>query len=321
MPKFIPYESPSAYLARKFQFFHWLRSRYFKFNKFDDELIMRARDPRSRLSPYFLGGLNPLLAMKKDVVDTFKPYKSNYYILRDLIQPVRGVGNIVKGLFNTVVAPLIFLANVPRYAVIGISQRSFGLFAENMAMNNARAGGGLLDGLTSIIRGVTQIVTTPLTLCIRMPLRGIITAVRGKPTVCQNVEKRIEKLETLIRKEYKTVDDTIAIDRGIQSLKVKVTKAEKRGQKVGADVNIINQKLDLCSKFTRKTLSAAGSTAAHIYGVVTSESYVYLPDDGKHERTNALNFLGLFKTKRANASQGNSQTPTESDALIQRRLP
>ncbi|WP_147281903.1 hypothetical protein [Legionella feeleii] len=207
-------------------FINELRSFYFNYNKFDGKLITLARDPRSNLGSYFFGGLNPLLAIGKDFIDTFKPYKSNYYVQKDLIQPIRGLGNIIKGLFNIVASPLIFVANTVRYAMIALEQRHFGLFAENMTLGSVKAAGGLLDGISSILRGSTQLVSTPLTWCLRMPLRGLITAIRGNPTVQQNLETRVNNLETLINKDEKTIDDTIAIDKEIQSIRVKVVKAK-----------------------------------------------------------------------------------------------
>lgn len=316
MAKFIPYESPLAFLARKFYFIDQLRSLYFKYNKFDGELITVAQDPRSKLSPYFLGGLNPLLAMGKDFVDTFKPYKSGYYVQRDFLQPLRGLGNIVRGVFNIVATPLMFLVNTVRYAAMAIQQKSFALFTENMALGSIKAGGGLLDGVSSIIRGATQLISTPLTWLLRMPLRGAITVIKGKPTVSQNLEKRIDKLEALINKDDKTVEDTISIDKEMQSIRVKIVKAQARGQEIGANPEKIAEKFDLCQKFTEKRLSTQGILVAQFYGVVSSESYMYRPDDSEYARTNALSFLGLFKARRTDVVD--EPTLGEGDSVIQR---
>jgi uncharacterized membrane protein len=302
-------------LARKFYIIDQLRTLYFKYNKFDGELIAVARDPRSKRSPYFLGGLNPLLSMGKDFVDTFKPYKSAYYVQKDLLQPLRGLGNIVRGVFNIIATPLIFLVNTVRYAAIAIQQRSFSLFTENMALGSIKAGGGLLDGVSSIIRGATQLISTPLTWLIRMPLRGAITAIKGKPTVSQNLEKRIDKLEVLIKKDGKTVEDTISIDKEMQSIRVKVVKANARGQEIGADPEKIAQRLDLCQKFTEKRLSTLGFLGAQL-GVITSESYMYRPDDSEYARTNALSFLGLFKAKGTDVVE--EPILDKRDSVIQR---
>ena len=44
----------------------------------------------------------------------------------------------------------------------------------------------ITDGLTSVIRGATQIITTPLTRFVKMPIRGIITAIKGVPKIEEN---------------------------------------------------------------------------------------------------------------------------------------
>lgn len=317
MTKFIPYESPLAFLARKIYFIDQLRSLYFKYNKFDGELITVAQDPRSiKLSPYFLGGLNPLLAMGKDFVDTFKPYKSNYYVQKDILQPLRGLGNIVRGIFNIIATPLIFLVNTIRYAANAIQLNSFPLFTKNMAIGTVKAGGGLLDGVSSIIRGVTQVISTPLTWLVRMPLRSVITAINGKPTVSQNLENRIDKLEAIINENDKTVEDTISIDKEMQSIRAKVGKAQARGQEIGANPEEIAEKFDLCKEFTEKRLSSQGFLALQLYGVLISESYEYRPDDSEFARTKALSFLGLFKARGAAVVA--EPALGEGDSLIQR---
>ncbi len=38
--------------------------------------------------------------MGKDAIDTFKPFKSSYYIKRDLLQPIQGAINLYNGIKN-----------------------------------------------------------------------------------------------------------------------------------------------------------------------------------------------------------------------------
>ncbi len=329
MPKFIPYQSPPAYLARKFRFIKQLRSLYFKYNKLDSELMIAASDPRPKRSPFFLGGLNPILAMKKDFVDTFKPYKANYYILRDLTQPVRGVGNFVRGLFNIVAAPLIFLGNTVRYALKTIPRGDFREFGRLMLTNLVKTGGGFLDGVTSVIRGVTQVIATPATWFIKMPLRLLITAIKGKPTVCQNVEKRVEKLETLIQKDDKTLEDTIAIDREMLSIEGKAFKAWKRGQEIGVDTDAIADTFQGCPTFTEKRLNTqacARLTRSLLkderfdggFGQTTHRDYLYEPQDSADKRQSALACLSLFKKKRIDVSEKLQRESKETDSLLER---
>ena len=93
--------------------------------------------------------LQPLAYMLKDNADTFKQYKSPYYIKRDLLQPFHGAVNIFNGF-------------------------------KNIGYGIACLKGGLIGvGITEIFRGLTRIAATPLTWFIRMPLRLVITAFTG----------------------------------------------------------------------------------------------------------------------------------------------
>lgn len=305
MSKFIPYESPSAYFARKFQFVNRLRSLYFKFNKFDNELEYAAIDPRDTAQynassiplSYLWGGLNPLLAIRKDLTNTLKPYKSSFYVFKDLLQWVSGIGNTIKGVFNCVFSPLIFLVNLIRYAYYAIREKNVHLFTHNMALSSVKLGGGLLDGLSSLIRGASQIVTTPLTWLIKMPLRGLITGIKGKLTLSQNVENKVTDLEALVKKTAKTIDDTLAVDCGIRSLRAKLTKAQNRGQIVDVDGASIESEFNQNHwPHTEKRLIIPNAhTAQRAYSLAHDE---YFPADSEKARESVLKILGLFKAHR-----------------------
>jgi hypothetical protein len=93
--------------------------------------------------------LQPLAYMGKDYMDTFKPFKSSYYIKRDLLQPIHGLINIYNGFKN--------IGN----GIVDLKGSSIAL------------------GIAEIFRGLTQIATTPLTWFLRLPCRGIITLFTG----------------------------------------------------------------------------------------------------------------------------------------------
>lgn len=306
MSKFKPYESPIDFIARKVPFVEFLDKLYYKYNKFDSFLNSSGRDPRSSKSPYFLGGLNPLIAMGKDFLDTFKPYKSRFYIFRDLLQPLRGLGNVIRGLFNLIATPILFLINTARYAIMAIQAKSFQLFLENMALNLIKSGGGLLDGITSIIRGISQIITTPLTWFIRMPLRGIITAVKGMPTFLNSFKSQAEETATLIKREDREVEDSILIDRKMGSVALKIAKALARGQELGVSQEALLGAYDKCRSFTERKLSPWDYLQAKLGGgyYVSNDSYYYRKDEDEYTRKSALNFLSIFST---------GQIPEETD--------
>jgi len=147
-----------------------------------------------------LGGFNPLINMGKDIADTFKPYKSNFHVVRDLTQPIRGIGNIIKGAFEVAASPLLFLGNTVRYAAISEDSKVFGY---NMKINAARTLGGLLSGVTNTIRGISQVITTPLNWLVKMPLRGLITAIKGKPKIEDSQKRKflaVDNIEQMVTK-------------------------------------------------------------------------------------------------------------------------
>ncbi|MBA2653938.1 MAG: hypothetical protein H0U71_02585 [Gammaproteobacteria bacterium] len=314
MPKFRPYVSPFELLAKKIGPVGDLRNLYYKYNKFDDLFSEEGGDPRdtNKLSFYILGGFNPLLAMRKDFVDTFKPYKSRFYIARDFLQPFRGIGNILKGVFNILVSPVLFLANTFRYAYRAIAERSLNLFANNMAMNFARTGGGILDGITSLIRGVGQLVTTPLTWLIRMPLRGIITGVKGMPTVVDSLKKKAEKTEVLLKKENITLNDAIAIDHVVLGFYGKMLKGMQRGQKPGADTVTLQTKSEACDLFANST-EAYGNLKELERRKIPDINRYWEVEDGPIKRAKALAFLRAFTNGGANLLVNEND---ESQALL-----
>lgn len=319
MPKFRPYESPFEILTRKISVLEHLSDFYYQYNKFDDPISTLGRDPRSKLSPYFLGGFNPLFAMAKDAVDTFKPYKASFYVARDLIQPFRGIGNTLRGIFNIVVTPFLFLANTFRYAYYGIKYKDFSFFKNSMARNGVKSAGGILDGITSVIRGAAQVITTPFTWFIRMPLRGIITAVKGMPTVVDLQKEKAEKITALVEKQQKTLEDGIKIDREICGLYRKVTTATKRNQEVGADAEKLDALFSECSKFTEKRLNSRGPLQAQA-GVVDEDGSFYHVRHDKNAHKNALKFLGMFTQKKISDTDESEAAKAESDDLNQALL-
>lgn len=232
--------------------------------------------------------------MYNDVTRTFKPYKSNYHFYNDLLQPFHGVGNLLSGAFNFLIAPPIFVINTFRYAGMAIQQKSFGLFLDNMALNIVKNGGGFLDGVTRIIRGGTQILTTPLTYALRIPLRGIITLIKGKPTFADTYRDKAEKLDTLVNKEDKSADDTLRIDRSMHHLRTKFIRAEKRGQALGLDKEEFIKRFSQCSTFTEERLSTMGFLRAQFGGGISSSSYEYRTDDSLRRRKPTSNLLKLF---------------------------
>ena len=101
--------------------------------------------------------MQPLAYMVKDVIDTFKPYKSSFYVQRDLWAPVDSLTFVFNGLKNKI--------------AYGIGELARGRFSAGF--------GHIAHGGTEILRGLTRFVATPFIWFLRMPLRGLITFFTG----------------------------------------------------------------------------------------------------------------------------------------------
>lgn len=116
--------------------------------------------------------LQPLAYMFKDFKDTFKPYKSPFYLEEDLLQAANGVMNIIDGVYN-------------------IGKGLFSLKGMQFSL-----------GMTQTFRGIIQFVTTPLNWLIRIPFRGLLTAVTGfqKAEDGNGIQRNLEKAINLFEK-------------------------------------------------------------------------------------------------------------------------
>ena len=116
------FQSPMQLIAKRIPFIKSILDFYYKHNIFDnsmdrDEAI--AQDPRlKRKRNLSLGGFNPLIALlAKDFIDTFKPHKSHIYIIDDGLKPLSAIGNIIRGLFNLIASPILFITETIRNLV------------------------------------------------------------------------------------------------------------------------------------------------------------------------------------------------------------
>lgn len=183
------YETIYIYLTRigKIQ---WLHERYRRIWP----RICTQSDPEHPYLSTLRGAFQPLADMWKDVKDTAKPYRTKSAIRNDALQPIYGVGHILKGCAYLVLAVPLFLINLVRYAT---KVNSFSQWVEvGLVFNGIRSFAWLIDGVLSIIRGATQLATTPLTWFIKMPLRGIITGFTDKKDLAVENRPGMQKLVT-----------------------------------------------------------------------------------------------------------------------------
>jgi hypothetical protein len=170
-----------------------------------------------------LGSLQPFVDMAKDAVDTFKPYKTMYHFKRDLLQPILGVGNIFKGLFNIFCGPAFFLVRALPALGSSFEGSRYGAFSfySKVALS------WFIEGFASIARGATQIATSPLTLTFRLMTRGIITKIKQMPIIEQS-----ESIQSLVLTGEKCLasGSFATVDRIRFELHRKYLKAVRRGQ-------------------------------------------------------------------------------------------
>lgn len=240
------YESYFNYLRRKISIINTLYLKYFAdenrisvFLNADQYYVLHDMEPITGFKAYLVGPFQTFLDMWKDAADTIKPYKGGYQIIRDALQPVYGLGNVIKGVLYTVAAPLTFLVNfflVEPYRIIYSlthTNASFktvmAQFLENMKINLIRTPSWMLDGVLNIVRGITQIATTPFSWA-KMVIRAGITAHYGWPKIEEN-----PGIQQLVKQGYEVLENNenfsgCSMDRITNALHSKFTKTLSKGQ-------------------------------------------------------------------------------------------
>lgn len=151
--------------------------RYYKEDREGEYALKSQYNPKPHKKMWqLLGALQPVADMGKDITNLFKPYKSRYHIFKDLFQFIHGIINIFQGIGNLIMAPLIFIYELGKDLFRNIPSHCH---FQNFLLNATNTTSWLLEGALNIARGVTQILAAPLTWLLKMPIRGIITAVNG----------------------------------------------------------------------------------------------------------------------------------------------
>ncbi len=125
------------------------------------------------------GVLLPVVEIVVEVRDLFIPYEEPSDILNDILRPVWGIINVAQGLIKIALAPLVLAIslvlnvgrvlffNLPRmllyYAGFIDHLSFFSLFEGRRFVESAIVTiSGALEGITTVLRGVTQIVEAPI---------------------------------------------------------------------------------------------------------------------------------------------------------------
>ena len=151
----------------------------------------------------------PLLRMGKNFIDTFKPYKNRRQVDDDLTQVFTGIKNTFLALVLLLLYPFGIAIMVKRLEIKPFLLTTF-IFPFTL--------------LTTLIAGITQIATFPLTL-LRIPCRKLITYFTGVPKIEDNAG-----IKALVKKGERAAaagHSTGLID---MVLRQKIKKAKERGQ-------------------------------------------------------------------------------------------
>lgn len=161
--------------------------------------------------------------MRKDIVDTFKPYKSlSYHLLRDLFQPLRALKNILMGLLLPVLGFICLAILIYNRLRNQSSGHSFNYKIDGSHISPWKIALGLifLTTVPCFLRAMIQLATIPLILP-RIIMRLIITAIRRQPKI--EDDKKLVKFINI----YASQDDRN--NSAIHVIAHKIEKAHNRG--------------------------------------------------------------------------------------------
>lgn len=243
----------------------WLQNRHFSTRNIDLEAVEQKDTLLSNVSSWLwkynrfwlkniAGGFTPVAYMWKDLKDTFKPYKADYQRNRDWLQPINGIGNIIRGVLSLPLAVIATLESVIRFTWWTLKNIGYifynpkaheehdeheeqAPFLPNLFLGSTWIVSQLIahvfDSAFSIIRGVTQIATFPLTWLVKIPLRHFGLTPKDEQTgerIQQKVEDNagIKKIAQLL--DASEQDTTLNKDYAEQMYGFKILKALHKGQ-------------------------------------------------------------------------------------------
>lgn len=151
-------------------------------------------NPRNTYLDQYIGSIQPIVSIGNDFVDTVTPYKSAKDIAGDASQPVAGFVNLFTGLQLIVYLPfmLVFFA---------WKNRNYPEFQKTTLKELAFSGSWLIHGCAKALHGISQIITTPFTWIVKMPLRGMLTAIYGFSPVEESLQYLIKHTEKPVTEE------------------------------------------------------------------------------------------------------------------------
>lgn len=124
------------------------------------------------------GAFQPFADMYKDFRDAFTAYKAPYQKQNNLMQPLRGLGNIIKSVGILIGTLLFFLVNT----ILLVSKDRPVTMRQNLYQTSV----WLIEGISTMLRGLTQLCATPLVYLFETPMRMLITKIKGERKIEEN---------------------------------------------------------------------------------------------------------------------------------------
>jgi hypothetical protein len=251
-----------------------------------------------------LGAFTPYSKMQKDFVETFEPYHSRGKVARDFLQPVQGLRNILKGLFSLLAATVmmglflvfaLFLFWDPSYIYHGIYYISW-----------------MLEEINNVVRGVTQILTTPLTYLFKMPIRGILTAIKGRKLAEEKpqIQRLANEALILLDKFHNQSQDNSETDT-YKKIAVLMFEVERKYEKSIKD-GWKTEKCEMISETYRITYHSFSDVAR---GFSVVQGAISSPYISEQELKSARFYFNYFANRQRPEQQG-----TENQNVMQGRV-
>lgn len=121
------------------------------------------------------GAVQPLFYTIEDIKEYTRCYSGWYETRRELLQPLIGIQNICRGIANA----LLSAYYIPVLLIHAYQYSQNEPFFEKIGFTVSMTIIQLLDSASSICRGLIQIASYPITLFLKMPMRGLLTAFYG----------------------------------------------------------------------------------------------------------------------------------------------
>ncbi len=155
------------------------------------------------------GALQPFV----DVINEFCTYKQRYYSIYDFYQdaltPIKGLRNIASGILSICLSPCVSAVNLIRHA---LCKKDRGEKNDaSVKVDILRFFAWHVDGVARSFKGLWQLVSTPLTYCVKIPLRCFNTLISEKKDFTQKreiqrlVKKGLQHFKDLNRKKTATI--------------------------------------------------------------------------------------------------------------------